>query len=399
MSYTVKGGISLNKTTAPEKQREMISVVDDFDSSAQGEKYDAAFKGWRRNKNNQFAFNFEKNSKESVFVEGKGFDSRSLAETEKETLLNIMNIIGIALLLFVAFYNIISKIIVGLLDLAGVNVHTSFGESSFFGGSTEIVITYLAMAALSLLVPAIYLHVKLKMPFRVEFMCSLNDSFELMGAIAATLIMCVVVCVPSTYSGDKMEIFTYFKNINADVSLWGQKDFVIYTVFDVIVISILAESMLRGAVFNALRQFGDVFAVVITAVIAGLIAADYSEIPAEILISVVAGAGVLRSGSIFTAYVVRAVYKMYCLALVLIESGNSDRIITERIAFMLAGLVIGTVGYFAVLRRRKKKGTARLAAYTSEISDTKRFGIALKSFPFGAVACLCILVLIKRVLL
>lgn len=392
------GGVVCGKSTEL-KEKEIISVVDDFDCSAQGEKYDAAFKKWRRNKNNPFTFNFEKNSRESVYVESKGFDSITQESAETEIISRIMNIIGIAMLMFIVFDNVLKKLIICALDLMGVNVHTSFAGDMMFGGSREIVSTYLAITAITFIVPSLYLHFKLRLPVRVEFMSSMNDSGEMIASIALTLAACSAACLPSAYSGDTMEIFTYFSNINTDVSVWGQHEFIVYTIFDVIVISILTECMLRGAIFNALRQFGDIFAAVVTAIMAALMAFDVREIPAELMISVIAGIGMLRSGSISTAFVVRAVYKMYRLALIIIESGSGSRIHTPKLEFILMAFLLGAAVYCAFLRRRSRRGKKELAVYSSKISDVRRLAVALTAFPFSAVAGLCVLITIIRMIL
>ena len=381
------------------KEKEIISVVDDFDCSAQGEKYDAAYKKWRRNKNNPFTFNFEKNSRESVYVDSKGFNSTTLESAESEMIARIMNIVGIAMLIFIFFDNVLKKLIICLLDFIGVNVHTSFAGDMIFGGSREIVSTYLAITALTFILPSLYLHFKLKLPNRVEFMRSMNDSGEMIASIALTLAACSVTCLPSAYSGDTLEIFTYFRNINADVSVWGQREFVIYMIFDVIVISILTECMLRGAIFHALRQFGDVFAAVVTAIMAALLAFDIREIPAELMISVIAGMGMLRSGSMFTAFVVRAVYKMYRLALIIIESNSAPGSHIQKTEFIIVAFLLGAAVYCALLRRRSKRGKMGLAAYNSNISEVKRLAMAFSTFPFSAVAGLCVLITIIRVIL
>lgn len=392
------GGIVCSRSTET-KEKEIISVVDDFDCSAQGEKYDAAYKKWRRNKNNPFTFNFEKNNRESVYVESRGFDSITLESAESEIIARIMNIIGISMLTFIVFDNVLKKIIIYLLDIMGVNVHTSFAGDMMFGGSREIVATYLAITAITFIIPSMYLHFKLNLPNRVEFMRSMNDSGEMIASIALTLAVCSVTCLPTVYSGDTLEIYTYFSNINTDVSVWGQHEFIVYTIFDVIVISILTECMLRGAIFHALRQFGDIFAAVVTAIMAALLAFDVREIPAELMISIIAGLGMLRSGSISTAFVVRAVYKMYRLALIIIDSSAASGVHTPRAEFILISFLIGAAVYCALLRRRSKNGKMELTVYSSNVTDVKRLAAALSTFPFSAVAGLCVIIAIIRVIL
>ena len=47
----------------------IISVVDQFDYSTQNQTYNENFIKWRKDKDNPYAFNFELDRRESVFVE------------------------------------------------------------------------------------------------------------------------------------------------------------------------------------------------------------------------------------------------------------------------------------------------------------------------------------------
>ena len=197
----------------------IINVVDEFDYSSQNDVYNEKFRHWRRKKDNPYAFNFEMNRKESVFYDSRGFENRSAADSEKNTISQIMHIVGMAMLMIITIDNLLGKLFIYVLEFLGVNVHTSFFYSSLYGGSVEIVAVVIGCAALRLVVPAIYLHKKLKMPFKVEFMSTVNDSGEIIGAIGAALIVCTISCLPAAYSSETKEIYTYFNNINMDVSV------------------------------------------------------------------------------------------------------------------------------------------------------------------------------------
>lgn len=369
----------------------IINVVDEFDYSSQNDVYNEKFRYWRRKKDNPYAFNFEMNRKESVFYDSRGFENRSAADSEKNTISQIMHIVGMAMLMIITIDNLLGKLFIYVLEFLGVNVHTSFFYSSLYGGSVEIVAVVIGCAALRLVVPAIYLHRKLKMPFKVEFMSTVNDSGEIIGAIGAALIVCTISCLPAAYSSETKEIYTYFNNINMDVSVWGQTEFVIYTVFDVVILSIMTEILFRGAVFAALRQFGDMFAVVITTVVMGFLTRDFLEMPAAVLVSVTASVGMLRSGTIITAFFVRIIFKMYQLAIIILEGDTSSNMLIIRNTIMLVVFIIGTIMALSVYCTKGRNRKAYLAGYHSEINPVKRVSLALKTFPFAIIAVICIL--------
>lgn len=379
-------------------EKTIIDVVDEFDYSTQNQNYNNSFIKWRKNKNNPFAFNFSTNKKESLFIEGKGFINNSADLSERETINKIFFILGISMLIWVLIDNVISKMFIGFLDIMEVNIHTKFFSTSYYGGSIEIVTAMIIITLMKIYIPVLYLHYKLKMPLKVEFMSTMNHPTELINSIAMTLIICTIITIPDVYSSSAKEIYSYFKSINTDISVWGQAEYVIYTIFDVIVLSISTEILFRGAIFSALRQFGDVFAVIVTSVTASLLTQNFQDMPAVLLISVVASIGMLKSGSIFTAFAVSVVFKMYQLTIVIIESSCSENMFFIRNFVMIAIFVASTItiAILHIIKRNNKRKC--FAEYHSEISMKERLIYSFKLFPFSAVSLICIIASVIKVI-
>lgn len=379
-------------------ENNIVSVVDEFDYSTQNESYNEAFKKWRRNKENPYAFSFEKNLKESVFIDGKGFESKSATASETETLSRIMNITGIAMLMWITIDNLFSKVFVGLFDLLGFDIHGAFFSTAFYGGSIEIVTALIVINIVKILIPAAYLHCKLKLPMKVEFMTSLNHTTALFGSLFMALAMGAVTSLPNIYTNRARQIYNYFKSLDADVSVWGQNEFIVYIIFDIIIISVLGELFFRGAVFSALRQFGDAFAVIVTSAIAGLLVQDLRDLPAAVLISATAAVGMLRSGTIFTAFFVQILFKMYRLSLILVESNSSDIMFLQRNTFILTVFIVGAAGFIILYIVQKIAGHTKLARYYSEIPMSRRLVTAGNVFPVSAVAGICLLASLMKII-
>ncbi|MCM1132592.1 MAG: CPBP family intramembrane metalloprotease [Ruminococcus flavefaciens] len=368
----------------------IVDVVDDFDYSTQDESYNVLFRKWRREKGNPFAFAFAENKKERTYIDGRGFIASSAVEAEKKVLTDIFYYIGLALLIWIAFGDVLSKIIISLLSFIGVNIHNNYFSSNIYGGSTEIVTVLIILTFIKVFIPLMFLHRKFRLPAKVEFMGSLNSPMALMGAISTALAVCVVTSLPSAYSSESKEIYEFFKNVETDVSVWGQAEFIVYTIFDVIIISAVSEIFFRGAMFAVLRQFGDTFAIVITTLIAVFLPQNLQTMPAVALISLVASYGLVSSGSIFTSIAVVIIYKMYTLALAIIETEASENMPLTRNLFMMTVLVIGGLGMLVYWLYRVKTKQYNLAPYKSELKFRDRLIHSVKTFPFSAVALLCI---------
>ena len=333
--------------TSNDAEKDILDVVEDFDYSTQNSSYNEKYKKWRKNKDNRHAFRFEGNKKEKVFNDSRGFEKRSPEAVEKKIINRVMYVLGIAML----------------------------------------------ASALKILIPVIYIQLKLKMPLSVGYMSHVNSTAEIVNSVGLALVACTVVCLPTAYSSDTKEIYTLFKSANADVSLWGQREFVVYALFTLVVFPAVYELFLHGPIFAALRQFGDRFAIAVTTVAACLLADTPSEIPATFLISLLAAVSMLRSGTIMTAFIINIIYKSYTFALIMFENENTPSMLLKRNVFMIAALVAGVAvsGSIYIVRRRKGRKLHFIAAYKSEVSPLNRGVIAVKSFPFAAVVMLCIL--------
>jgi len=387
--YDRSGGDRVNENNRDEV-RSVINVIDEFDYSTQTDSYNELFKSWRRKKNNRFAFRFQANKNEKVYIDGKGFVASSAIDDEKEVLTRIFGVIGVAALLWMIFFHILNKLGLLLFSALGFNIHIDFFSSSIYGGSKEIVTAQIVMPLIQILVPFLYVHFRFKLPRKVEFMGHLHNSFAMMGAIAMALIVCTAAALPSAYSSDSKEIYDYFRSINADVSVWDQSEFVIYTIFDVVVMSTITQLFFCGAMFAVMRQFGDPFAIIMTALTAGLLSQDIAEMPINILIYLVAAYGMVSSGTILTAISVSMIYKMYNLAILVIETDRTTKMPLTRNIFMIivffAGVIAFAVYWFECVRK-KRNGIAK---FNSELTPFKRFVHCLKSFPYSAVALVCI---------
>ncbi len=374
---------------AAQHSNKIINVIDEFDYSTQNESYNEQFRKWRRKKENKFSFSFSSNKNESVFIDGKGFVSENAVSAEKKILSRIFCTVGNAMLIWLVTDTIILKFLIKFFSIIGINVHNNFFSTGIYGGSIEIVISIIIVSLIKMLVTMLYMHKQFRVPLKVEFMHTMNHPSGLVTAISLALVVCTIINIPSAFSVETKEIYSFFRNIDADVSVWGQAEFLVYTIFDIIVISILSGMIFCGAMFAVCRQFGDLFAIIITSLTAALLTHNFNDMAAVFLISAIGSYGMLRSGSIFTPIAVSIVYKMYVLALIVIEVDSSVNMSITRGMFMAAVFIAGTAGTIICFLHNRKKDI-KLAVYKSEFSLGKRIVFSVKIFPYIAVGLICI---------
>lgn len=379
------------KNTKAKEEVEVTNAVNEFDYSTQSESYNKHFIAWRNKKNNPYAYNYAANKNESVFIDGKGFIDESASEAESNSLNKLLYLIGAAILSMIFIENVFDKVLVLVLDFLNVNVHTTFFNSVIYGGRFEVIIILIVITVLKLVVPLQITHARLKIPYKARYLTVLKDPLELIGAVAATLATSVVMGIPSAYSDESKEIYTFFKSYDADMSVWGQKEFVIYILFDVIIVSILTEALFRGEMFVALRQYGDIYAILITSLLTGLVTQDYRLMLGNVLIAIVSSCTMLRSGSILAAIISKITYKLYLLALTIIEIDNSSDMFLTRNMFMIFVFCVSIIVVALIYLSPKRKNKKFIADYNKHIPLGKKLTMPIKITPFVAVIIICLI--------
>ena len=81
-------------------ENNMLDVTENFDYSGQSEEYIKAYKKWRKNPDNPYAYNYIRNSNEITFSDSEGFIRTIPEEKEREVLTRVFYIFGTVLTLY-----------------------------------------------------------------------------------------------------------------------------------------------------------------------------------------------------------------------------------------------------------------------------------------------------------
>jgi len=155
------------------------------------------------------------------------------------------------------------------------------------------------------------------------------------------------------------------------------------------VISVLSELLLRGAILPVLRQFGEPFALVTTALIAFLFPSELPLRVGELTIGLAAGYLLLRSGSVWDCIVLRIIFNALKYSSLWIVYANGTITLGTYLLLLLGGGTACTLVY--VIRRRsrlrlKNRSTALgLRAKLSAVTQT------VTSLPWLAASALLML--------
>lgn len=359
-----------------------FNAVSDFDYSTQNDEYNKEFINWRKNKNNLYAYNYSENRKEKIFVEGRGFVESSVRKEESIAIYKVLKVMGAALLISIFIEVLFDKAVVILLDLAGVDIHMSFTSSFIYGAKLPVVLVMMITDVMKIAVPLWYASKKFNMPKIVSCPKKINRPIEIVTSSALVMMVAATLSLLDVYSEESREIYTFLLSFKPETSLWHQKEFVIYIIFDVLVVTVITEMLYRGLFLAVLRQFGDVFAVIITSLLCGLMTHKYGLMPGIMIVSAVSSIGVLRSGSIFTAIYSKILYELFFLAIPFIIGKFSD---DAGIYFSTGCFVLGLFLFllaYAVDGKFKIKTFARCG---TQLPIANKLALVLKCYPMIAV--------------
>mgnify|MGYP004457646829 FL=1 len=380
-----------------EKQKDiLIDVTETFDYSGQSDEYINAYKKWRNNPDNPFAYNYIKKKNEVTFCESKGFVKIIPEEKEQKVLSKVLYIFGIILILFLFIQFIFSKIFIAVLDNFGVNIHNSFLNYSIYGGQKEVMSAMIIITFLKFCVPLLIIKKALKMPLNASLPCKLQSSKDLFLCMAICLSVSVLTSISRAYSDSKIEYFTFFNCYNKEFSLLNQSELVIYMILDVVIVSIMSEFLFHGAVFQALRQFGDLYAVIVTASFSALMTNNIASVFSVFAVSVVAGISILRSGTVFTAVAVQIINKIYLTALTIIELSFSDTSL-KKAYFMIICFIIG-IAVSSLIWHSTNKEIFLKKNLSTFLSAKKKILLIFTTIPTFTIIFICITIIITSIL-
>ncbi|MBQ7756456.1 MAG: CPBP family intramembrane metalloprotease [Oscillospiraceae bacterium] len=261
---------------------------------------------WRSKKNNKYGYAYVKDVREKTYVDGKGFVSDGPENAESSTLSNCFRLIAILLIISQVFTLLENFLIEKVMGYESYSANFFAYTSVKYDIDFAVVITYCAMNVLKLAVPILVFFLITDIPKSVVLPKASNSNYELTVSGIAFMLMATIFGRIANFGLSRIFAlvgirFSDFSFINTtDV-----KSIVLYAFCEYVVISILLEIFFRGIVLQLFRQYGDMFALLVSCITNVFFYNDFTMIGYIALTSVIIGLFTLRSGSIYTAIAMR----------------------------------------------------------------------------------------------
>lgn len=316
-----------------------MNVVEDFVCNSENPRYNRDFRQWRRHTKTPFIYRFSGDTGANVYVEGGTQIREGAEEAENESLMHCSLLIGFAMLVYLVIYLLGGTVLNAVLRLVGSDVHMDFLTFSWSETGAHILLDVLQYG-----IPAFILLHTAKIPRRVAMPVHFGAPPELFASFGLSMVIAGVHCLTARQSDIELSqrLFTY--KSGAAVFAYG--------LFEVMIVPILAELLMRGGIFQLLRQFGDSFAIIAVALISFLCPNTLPDRISLMLISLACSYLLMRSGSILKCILLRCVYSALVYAkLIVVYAGSLMPLWQYTLLLFAVGAML--IAAFVRIRRDK----------------------------------------------
>lgn len=357
-------------------------VVEAFKYDSCNEQYNINYLQWRRQSDSKLVFRFSSNNLENVYVSGDTVAQQNVGISERESLMRCGQMIGAVLLIYFVTEIAGESLLQGILHLLNMNIRTEFLTTAMQGSQWAVVSARAVVVLLKYLLPTVLLIKISRFPRRVFAPIMKGGTPELSAGVGAGMMIAGVYVLLAQRGGIELaQSVVGYKNPTAVIA---------YGIFDTLLVSTITELFLRGAILNLLRQFGDPFAVWVTAMIGFLFPNQMPERIAELLIGFAAGYLMIRSGSLPKCIVLRVVFTGLAYARVAAVYIVRNFWMWEY-SLMLISFGALAIVFYIVVRRRSIGLSNRMIVlrHTQKISALMQ---TVTMLPWAAVSVLLMLV-------
>lgn len=307
---------------------------------------------------------------------------------EKHLIRKTANSIGLIVLLYVLLSSFLSNFVYRAAEIILPSLAFS-GELYLSEVAVEVVnaIVYL----FSLLIP-LFIHIaivgippKKALPFR-----SINSDMA-KGGIFIGLAMITVATYSTSWFYYVLRTFGLEATQPESYSPETFSGRIAYFITVVIIPAFVEEMLLRGAIMQSLRPFGDTFALVISSILFGMLHMNFIQMPYAFIMALCIGYFVMRSGSLWVGVVIHLINNGTAT---LIEFYSEDIGLAPGSAMdMILDILFIIMGFIALLLlMRNHKDLFRLDGYRGALSVSER----VKYFSLSPVFILAAVVMLVK---
>ena len=378
-------------------QNKTVDVVADSNYSIISPEYNKAFRAWRNNEKNEYAFRCRKREGEAVYVEGVGYHAQDPAAEERRAMIRINMIIGIGMLFYLLIEHLLPAILMSLVHLLGVDVSYCYSDGTVYGNQMVVLVILMLKTLLKYLVPICIFRRSFRMPRQVAYHLKPVVPRDVPISTFVTLVVFAVANVWLLFSPINVLRTSTLGSAYYTVSYMDHSYQIIYLLFELLMVCVMQEVLIHGDMLHVLRQFGDWHAIILTAFMAVCMTPSYATALMELTFAIVSGISVIRSGSLLVPILNRILYHLLLFLFFIMEIWPNQVLYSYRLLMMLGILLIGILGCLLLIRPSKQNPA--LMPQKHYISGKERIRLLFHMGPLAIIFFLCALLMVIEVIL
>ena len=371
--------------------QKVIDVVEDFTCPYQTSSYQEAYRSWRRRKHNPYAFRFTKNPKETAFSESQTAVGLPPAQAEQSVLNRLGRLVGYALIGYLVIENILDKLLVLLMQLLHLHIELVFsGESRLYGDEHLVFWLAFGIQFCKYLIPAVILQSILKLPLQVSVPLKVHKPQKLISGIALTMLISAglgLLSIPMSADLEKYRL----------IAVADDYRMILYILMTIFILPLITELLLHGSMFQAMRQFGDIFALTATAILAAALTHNIFDAIRIGLVHLTISYYLIHTGSFWSAVCLRIVHEIYMFALFYLETMDNAGSLQWWTVLLIPCLLCAGTGIYILLH--KKKQTAKPVQNMTYLNLSEKLEAFFTAMPMVAFLICSVLLLVITAML
>ncbi|MEG1779289.1 MAG: type II CAAX endopeptidase family protein, partial [Oscillospiraceae bacterium] len=211
------------------------------------------------------------------------------------------------------------------------------------------------LSAVVLILPFTFVWKTCKAPFKVVFPVSSKD-------IKLIIPACAVGLGVSVIGGFISALLSAFFSIFGTTPIMGDFSIptnaaaaVIFIIELVVIVPITEEFVFRGVIMGVLRQFGDYFAIGVSALLFALLHRNMVQFPNAFIMGLILGYFVIRTGSIWTGIIIHGVNNAVAIGITALMTIFTEHNMALSLSVYGLMLSAGLIGFFYFWIRQESK--------------------------------------------
>lgn len=345
----------------------------------QDKTYNEMFKAWRKQRKDSIGFYYVSNPNELTYLDGYGFVTDYPEAAERNALRRVMNVVGVTMIILGVIDILYKFAVPNLLSAFGADIYYDKYAKTFYGNEWLILGIDTVFSIIKRLIPLCYVIRKMRMPVKVMIPTKITNKTLFKYCVPVMLLTAGCCTAASGFYGKILRMCHIAKSKLFEIPD-SKAVLVLFLIVHIIVIPIISEIHTRGALLQLLRQFGDGFAIVVTALLTALITYNLNTFCYMFISSLVIGYFTVRTGSVITAVLMRITtvavsYGIFTLS----EYTNEEIKFYVTMIGVFAVILVGLISFARLLIKGSDCFTLNFKSRYLNFSD--KCGIVASSIP------------------